>query len=714
MERGSLLKKTKSDYKHTNRLIHEISPYLHQHAHNPVDWYPWGDEALKRAREEDKIIFLSIGYAACHWCHVMAHETFENEDIAAFMNAHFINIKVDREERQDLDAIYMEAVQALTGGGGWPLSVWLLPNGKPFYGGTYFPPTARGGMPGFRQVLEAVMELYENDRERLLTIGNQLQESLQKESMVTSASEELDPIMLNNAVRTLSERFDSEFGGFGSAPKFPQSPVLKFLLRYSWHMKDERALEMSLHTLRKMANGGIYDQLGGGFHRYAVDAQWLVPHFEKMLYDNALLVQVYLEAWQITHEPLFRKVVEETLGYVLREMTDPEGGFYSSQDADSAGGEGAYFLWRFDELETVLGRDEARLFGTYFGATKRGNFEGKNILHVTNDIKEVASELGVSVETLEGVIIRGKEKLFTVREKRVKPARDEKILTGWNALMQSAFANAGIVLERDDFIEAAVKNANFLQQELLRDDGKVFHVWAPASLTNGVSIAKLDAFLDDYVYLVKAYLDVYRLTMEIRWLRKARSLLDKTIELFWDSESGGFYQTGCDHEKLIARQKDFFDKAIPSGNAVAAAVCWQLEKLTGNNEYLDFAVKILQIVGNSLGKYPTAFGTLLNVLEGMEYPSTEVAVIGRRDNEITQRMFRIIRERYLPDLIVAWAGDDLQAESLSFELPLLKGRNMIEGRTTAYVCENYTCRLPVTDIPALQAQLDSLNIARGK
>jgi uncharacterized protein YyaL (SSP411 family) len=552
-----------------NRLASETSPYLLQHAGNPVEWYPWGEEALRTAREQDKPIFLSIGYSACHWCHVMAHESFEDERVAQIMNEHFVNIKVDREERPDLDQIYMAAVQALTGSGGWPMSVFLTPEGEPFYGGTYFPPQPRYGMPSFPQVLTAIAQAWDTRREELVRGGRQLAQALQEQTSAASATRDaaLEPETLHAAYQVLTRQFDAQNGGWGGAPKFPQPMVLEFLLRYHAITGNEQALEMVTKTLDKMARGGMYDQLGGGFHRYSVDDHWLVPHFEKMLYDNAQLARVYLHAWQVTGDLFYRTIVEETLDYVAREMRGPEGGFYSTQDADSEGEEGKFFVWTGGEIRRVLG-DEAESFMAAYGVKPGGNWEGKNILAL-----QEAAPLGGTLKE-RAALAPARARLFSARQARVHPGRDEKVLTSWNGLMLAAFAEAaaafvlagtlspGASTQGERYRRIAEENAEFLLHHLQTDSGRLFHTWKDQGKEGQ---AKVDGFLEDYAHLAEGLLALYGATFHPRWYQAAHNIVDAAIAHFWvpSNASGiaGFYDTASDSEKLITRPRDLQDNA---------------------------------------------------------------------------------------------------------------------------------------------------------
>lgn len=674
-----------ANHQHTNRLIHETSPYLRQHAHNPVDWYPWGEEALSKARNEDKPIFLSIGYSACHWCHVMEHESFENETTATLMNEHFVSIKVDREERPDLDSIYMDAVVAMTDSGGWPMSVFLTPDGQPFYGGTYYPPQPRYGIPSFSQVLQSVANAYRDRRQEVVGQAVRLTQALQRTAYLGAQEGELGAELLDEAVGKLDQYFDRDDGGFGSQPKFPQPMTLDFLMTYYQRTKNLDALYMAELTLEKMALGGIYDQLGGGFHRYSVDAVWLVPHFEKMLYDNSQLLRTYLHAWQITGQPRYRRVVEETIDYVLREMTAPDGGFYSSQDADSEGEEGKFFVWTPTEIEQILAPHEAAIFKAYYGVSDRGNFEGHTILAVSHTVAEVAERFGTSPAEVERVLVAGRHNLLAVREKRVKPARDEKILTEWNGLMIHALAECGVVLGREDAQQAALRAADFILTTMSQADGKLYRSYKDGQ-------ARLNAYLEDYAAFIRALIALYEATFDLRWLGEASRLSGIMFAQFHDVANGGFFQTGVDHEQLVVRRKDFIDNAIPSGNSMAAEALLRLNRFVGNDAYRDAAKRIILTLKETLVRQPTGFGRLLGALETLLAPSQEVVIVGDPAQAPTQALLQEVRKRYLPHTIMA--GKRPGEEGV---LPLLEGRDLVNGQAAAYVCEHYVCKLPVTN-----------------
>ncbi|MCW5849707.1 MAG: thioredoxin domain-containing protein [Anaerolineae bacterium] len=687
---------TTHDHTYTNRLIHETSPYLLQHAHNPVDWYPWGDEALARARAEDKPILLSVGYSACHWCHVMERESFENPDTAALMNRHFVNIKVDREERPDVDAIYMEAVQLMTNHGGWPMTVFLTPDGVPFYGGTYFPPSDRHGLPGFPRLLEAITNAWQTQREGLAQQGAELVRAMDKAAILPPGRTLVTESVLDEASRQFARQFDARNGGLGSAPKFPQASNWEFILRTWRRTGDETTRTMVERTLRKMAYGGIYDHLGGGFHRYTVDAIWLVPHFEKMLYDNALLARLYLHAYQAFGDDLYRRVVEETLEYVRRDMTDPAGGFYSAEDADSEGEEGKFYVWSYAEVQRLLGPD-ADAFCRFYDVTPDGNWEEHNILHMTRPVEVAAQELGLDAAELDALLTRGRAQLFEARSKRVRPGLDDKVLLSWNALMLAAYAEAGAVLNNSTYLDIAVRNAEFLLREL-QADGRLLRTWKAGQ-------AKILGFQEDYAYLIHALLVLYEATFDRRWVQEARRLAQAMLTLFWDDD-GGFYQTGADQGGLVTRPMDLFDSAIPSGNAVGADVLLRLGHLLGDETYMRKAGLIFSRLHELTARAPTGFGALLSAMDRYLAAPREVAILGDLSAAATQALLAEARRRYQPNrLLVAARSDDAEAAGL---FPLLEERDLVNGQPTAYVCQNYACQLPTTDPTELARQLDNL------
>ena len=641
-----------------NRLSNETSPYLLQHKDNPVDWYPWGEEALERARDEDKPILLSIGYSACHWCHVMERESFEDERTAAYMNEHFVPVKLDREERPDLDSIYMEACQAMTGHGGWPLNVFLTPEQVPFYAGTYFPPEDRQGMPSWLRVLDAVVEAWNEKRDQIREGSARVAERLRGGAALEPSDEALDAGTLDEAVEKLAMSYDRAHAGFGGAPKFPPASAIEFLLRRG-------ETEMTVATLRAMASGGMYDQVGGGFARYSVDPHWLVPHFEKMLYDNALLARAYLHGWLVTGDELFRQVCEETLDWALREMRGDEGGLYAALDADSEGEEGRFYVWSLEELREIGGHEAVAAYG----ATEAGNFEGKNI-------PVRAGEISADV----------RQRLYEHRAQRVWPGLDDKRLTAWNALMISALAEAGAVLERPDYLDAARACADFVLRELRDEGGRLLRTWK-----NGE--AKLNAYLEDHAFLLEALLTLYEASFESRWFTEARALADTMIERFADDEQGGFFETSSDHEELVARRKDLEDHPIPSGNASAAYGLLRLAALTGDYEYERRAVGVFRLLHKIALRHPQAFAHLLQALDFHFAPVKEVAIVGPDPEPLE----RIVRARFRPHIVLAGGEPD--------GVPLLEGREPVDGRAAAYVCEHFACQRPVTEPEELEPLL---------
>jgi uncharacterized protein len=688
-----------------NRLALETSPYLLQHQNNPVDWYPWGPEALERARADDRPILLSVGYSACHWCHVMEHESFADPEVAAVMNQHFVNIKVDREERPDIDAIYMEAVQQMTGHGGWPMTVFLTPAAEPFYGGTYFPPEPRHGLPSFRQVLLAVNGAWDQRRDEVLQSAAQLSVGLARGLAVDPQPGPLHDSMLQRAFHLTAARFDARHGGFGEAPKFPQPMLLDFLLRFWFRTGNPEALAMVERTLDAMARGGIYDQLGGGFHRYSVDARWLVPHFEKMLYDNALLSRVYLRAYQATSRSDFRRIAEEVLEYVRREMLHDRGGFFSSQDADSEGVEGKFYVWSAEEIDEELGAEEGRRFRSFYDVAEGGNWENVSILNMPRSLEEAAAESGLPVDRLRQILARGKEILRQVRGRRVWPGRDDKILTSWNAMMLHSFAEAARVLDRADLREIAIRNADFLLQEL-RVDGRLKRSWRDGE-------AKIDAFLEDHAHLLEALLELYSATFDVRWLREARWLADRILESFWSAEEETFYDTRSDGEALIVRPRTIYDNATPSGASSAVRGLMALSQLVGDVEYTRVATRVLEGTANVATQIPQAFGHLLGALVTHLHPSIQIAIVGDAGSEETRALLRVANRRFIPDLTLALAPLSDREEKIVAEIPLLSERPLLNGRATAYVCERFTCRQPVNSPEALAEELETVISARS-
>ena len=663
-----------------NRLARETSPYLLQHQDNPVDWRPWGPEALSEARARNKPILLSIGYSACHWCHVMAHESFENPGIAALMNELFVNIKVDREERPDLDALYMLAVQMMTGQGGWPMTVFLTPDGKPFYGGTYYPPEDRGPMPGFPRILRGVSEAYHDRREDIASSAQRIASALQAHFDTVPAEGRLDRTILDEAARNLARGYDRVNGGFGGAPKFPSPMAIELLLRVYARTGAERALQMAEHTLDRMARGGLYDQVGGGFHRYAVDAIWLVPHFEKMLYDNAQLAHVYTLAWQVTGEPFYRAIATETLDYVLAEMTSPEGGFYSTQDADSEGHEGKFYVWTPAELRAVLGDDGGDAMARLLGASERGNFEGSNVLSLPRPEDRMMLREGKHADM--------RRRLYAARTRRVWPGRDDKVLASWNGMMLRAIATAAWVFDDTRYADAARRNARFLLDRL-RQDG-----WLLRSYKDGE--AKLNGYLEDYANVIDGLLALYAATFEPKWIERATELADTMLAEFYDPGAGAFYDTGTSHEQLITRPRDAYDSATPSGSSVACDVLVRLAHLTSNVDYNRVATRVLTSHAAPASEQPSGYARLLVAVDAAVGPAAEIALIGNPDAADTRALLAALRRAYLPRVAAALAAPE-RANDVANLMPLLAGRPQIDGRATAYVCLNYACQLPTTD-----------------
>jgi uncharacterized protein len=678
-----------------NRLATETSPYLLQHKDNPVEWYPWGEEALARARSEDKPLLVSIGYSACHWCHVMEHESFEDPGTAEVMNELFVNIKVDREERPDLDGVFMAAVQAMTGHGGWPLNVFLTPGGVPFYGGTYFPPSDRHGIPSWTKVLRAVHDAYANRRDEVEQSAGRIADFLRRANGETPDRETLRADVFADAVANLDARFDEEWGGFGDAPKFPQASVLVALLHLWKRTGDPRAEEMLRVTLDRMAAGGIYDHVGGGFHRYAVDRVWLVPHFEKMLYDNAQLARVYLDAWRAFADPAYARVAIETLDWVVREMTGPEGQFYATLDADSEGEEGKFYVWTPEEFDAVLGADLARIATAWFGVEPGGNFEGKTILNTPRPADEVAAELGIAAGELRERVDQAISALYEAREQRVRPGRDDKAIAGWNGMMLKAFAEAGRALNRPDYLEVAERNADFILTRL-RQRGR-FH----RSYKDGQ--AKVGAFLEDFANTIDGLLSLHAATLEPRWLEEALSLAGIMEASFGDPKGVGFYDTSALAEELVARPRDLQDGATPSGNAVAADVLLRIGAMTGDDALTARAAALLESLARPMAEQPLGFGRFLAALDFHLAAPQEVALAGPRDDPRMDDLLDVVFSGYRPNLLVGYASGDPE---LAQRVPFLADRPARGGAPTAYVCERFACMAPVTDPDALVAQLD--------
>jgi uncharacterized protein YyaL (SSP411 family) len=664
-----------------NRLARETSPYLLQHAHNPVDWYPWGEEAFARARTEDKPVLLSVGYSACHWCHVMERESFENDETARLMNEHFVCVKVDREERPDVDQIYMQAVQAMTRHGGWPMTVFLAPDGVPFYGGTYFPPADRQGLPGFPRLLVMIADLWETRRAEVVESGRSVVDHMNQLEGLRASERLLTDEVISTAFHALSREFDDRDGGLGHAPKFPQPMIWEFVLRVWKRTGNERAREMAAKTLTRMARGGMYDQLGGGFHRYSVDGQWLVPHFEKMLYDNGQLARLYLHAWQAWGDPEYRRICEETLDYILREMTDPAGGFYSAQDADSEDEEGKFFVWTANEIGEVLGDADARVAMAYWGVDRGPNFEGRNILYVTGE---------PDIEQIRAL----RAKLHEARERRVHPGRDDKVLAAWNGLVCRALAEAGRALGRPDYVAAAVKNADFMLTRMQRD-GWLSRAWYAGE-------AKLKGYLEDHAMVAQALLDLYESTFDRRWLDEAWRLGDEILGRFWDEAVDGFFDTSAGHDPLVVRPRNLFDHAVPCGSSVAIELLLRLAVFTGEERYEARALRALRPMADLMARYPSGFSRFLAALDFQLGPAVEVAIISPDRGDGAAALVREVFGRYLPNRVVTGA---VAGSGSAAGIPLLEGRAVVDGRATAYVCRKFTCRQPTTRPEELAQQL---------
>lgn len=680
-----------------NHLINETSPYLLQHAHNPVDWHPWGEEALSKARVEDKPIFLSIGYAACHWCHVMAHESFEDPETAALMNANFVNIKVDREERPDIDSIYMQATIAMTSSGGWPMSVFLTPDLKPFYAGTYFPPVRRFNLPSLKDVLSKLADAWKNDRNEVENIGKKVGEHIRIQSK-SEIGDMLTSEHFRAIANAIQSSYDWGYGGWGDAPKFPQAMAIEFLLHHSVADKTEDYTKLIKHCLNAMSRGGMYDVVGGGFARYSTDNLWKIPHFEKMLYDNALLTRAYLHAWQVTKEPLYKRIVEETLNFISREMTHEQGGFYSSLDADSEGEEGRFYVWTLDEIRAVL-QNDSEFFEAAYGITPQGNWEGRTVLQRALDDASLAARFKLDLETVSSKLAKSHAKLLSARASRLRPATDDKILTAWNGLMLASIAEAARVLADENskaniYLNLATRNAEFLLSHL-RPDGKLRRAWRNGKTTQEV-------FLEDYAALILGLLELYQTDFDPKWFAAAKKLADEMIERFGDTE-GGFFDTPFDGETLLFRPKEIQDNATPSGNAMACEALIKLAEFTGDGKYRDLAEKSLSLITGYVLRHPLGFARWLSAAENAAGSMKQVAVLGEAGEKYFERMIQVIRSEYRPDIIVAASSHPVDAHAPV----LLKDRPLVNGKATAYVCEGFVCKQPVTEADDLVEQLNS-------
>ncbi len=702
---------------YTNRLAKEKSPYLLQHAHNPVDWYPWSEEAFQKAHADNKPIFLSIGYSTCHWCHVMEEESFTNPEIAKSLNEHFVAIKVDREERPDIDHIYMQAVMAMTGSGGWPMSVFLTPDLKPFYGGTYFPPTDKWGRPGFITVLNAVHQKWASGREDLIKSSEELTKAIQTETQHQAAqSHALDEKTLQTAYQQLESRFEHEKGGFSDAPKFPQGHILSFLLRYWKRLGEPHALQMVEKTLQEMARGGMYDQVGGGFHRYSTDREWRVPHFEKMLYDQAVLSKAYLEAYQATGEAEYAQIAREIFDYILRDMTGPEGAFYSAEDADSAPDpnkpnekrEGAFYVWSQEEIVATLGKEEAEIFNDYFGVQPHGNalddpqgeFKNKNILYVAYSFEKMAKKYGKTESEIERSLNESKKILFGIRQKRLQPHLDDKVLTDWNGLMISSLAFGSRVLRDARYRDAAEKAADFLLVKMKTKDGRLMHRYRDGHVS-------VPGFLEDYAFLTHGLIDLYEATFDPRYLEEAQFFSNQMHTLFWDKSKGGFFLTGKDAEQLIARTKDLYDGAIPSGNSVAVLSLLRVGRLTMKREFEDWTQKTLSAFSAQLTQYPSGFCQMMIALDFLVGPAREIVIAGDENDQKVKEMIHEIYSGFLPNKVVALhPSNESAAKKIEALSPFTKNQVPLGGKATVYVCKNYVCDLPTTEIGKLKQLLE--------
>ena len=702
----NMLLNNKETHKHSNRLQLEKSPYLLQHAENPVDWYPWGEEAFKKAREENKLIFLSIGYSTCHWCHVMAHESFEDPVVAKLMNEVFVSIKVDREERPDIDKIYMAVCQMLTGSGGWPLTIIMTADKKPFFATTYIPKENRFGKTGMIDLIPQIQDIWVSRKNEVLNSADQIVSSL-KQTANDSPSDELSEATLKSAYEQLSTRFDKRHGGFGGAPKFPTSHNLLFLLRYWKRSGDNNALDMVNKTLWAMRRGGIYDHVGYGFHRYSTDGQWFLPHFEKMLYDQAMIAIAYIEAYQSTGEKEYEKTAREIFTYVLRDMTDKEGGFYSAEDADSEGEEGKFYLWTGDEIQQILTKEEYELITKVFNFEKDGNFTdeatrtktGKNILYINKELPETASDLKAPADEHQNSLEPALHKLFTAREKRIHPHKDDKILTDWNGLMIAALAKGAQVLNESIYTEAAKKAVNFILTNMRRADGRLLHRYRD-------NHAAILANLDDYAFFIWGLIELYEATFDVNYLQTAIKLNNELIAHFWDDKSGGFFFTPDDGETLITRQKEIYDGAVPSGNSVSMLNLLRLGRITTNPDFEEKAAQIGRAFASTVKQFPTAHTQLMSALDFAVGPSYEIVIVGNPQGKDTREMIKALRLLFVPNKVVLLRPANQDSPDISNVAGFTKNLSSIDGKTTAYVCTNYTCNFPTTDTNKM---LDLLN-----
>jgi len=698
-------------HKHTNNLIHETSPYLLQHAHNPVQWNSWNKQALSKARKENKPIFLSIGYSSCHWCHVMEKESFKNNEIADILNKNFISIKVDREERPDIDDIYMSAVVALSGRGGWPLNVFLTPDLKPFFGGTYFPPEDKQGMIGFKRLIIRISEIWKEkeQREKIILDSERLTQALEKRMFVNSSEynqDELDKDVLTKAVQELEKSFDPEWGGFGDAPKFPPSGVISFLLHDYHYNKNKRSLKMATITLDRMHSGGLYDHLAGGFHRYSTDRKWLLPHFEKMLYDNAQLAHVYSQAYLITGNKTYSKIAQETLKYVMNYMTDDSGGYNSAEDADAQGKEGTFYLWDQQEIDHLLDKREADIFSFFYNVKNKGNFpyqepyhKGKNILHRSIDLASLSQKYNMREKELQDILDSARSKLLKARDQRIRPFLDDKIITSWNSLMISAFSLAYQIWDNHQYLSHAQKAARFIMHRLRNKEGMLFR-------SSRAGKRKYSAYLEDYAFFIRSLIDLYESDFNTEWINQAEELTKDMIYLFWDEKTGHFHNTNKYHENQIVRTLTLHDTAVPSPSAVAVENLIKLGRLLKKKEYLEKSEKILKSLKKQMSQYPQSYIRMLMNVTFMVYPEKEVAIVGKHSSKQTKKFVRTIRNRFIPNLTLAFLDPDQKdSDLLPSKIPFLKHKNLINEKSAAYVCEDYQCKSPVTDPDKLESQL---------
>lgn len=688
--------------KHVNHLANEKSPYLLQHVHNPIDWYPWGEEAFAKAREEDKPIFFSCGYSTCHWCHVMERESFEDQEVADLLNRDYIAIKVDREERPDVDHIYMQVCQTLTGQGGWPLTIMMTPDKSPFFAGTYFPKNSKWGRPGLMEILTVLSQQWQQQRDSLNEHAEEILKSIGAQEAGLPHSL-LTEEQVQAAFHGLARYFDNEYGGFGSAPKFPTPHNLLFLMRYWRHTREEKAMGMVEKTLQSMRQGGIYDHLGFGFARYSVDQQWLAPHFEKMLYDNALLCYVYAEAFQVTGNKEYARVAEEIITYVLRDMTGPAGEFYSAEDADSEGEEGKFYLWTKEEILQVLGQTRGTIFADYYHVTAEGNFEpGSSILHtIGRDPGEYAAKVGMKPDEFQTMLQDGREKLLALREQRVRPFQDDKVLTSWNALMIAALAKAARVLDKPQHVFAASQALNFIELHLTRQDGRLL-----ARHRAGES-AHL-AYLDDYAYLLWAVIELYETTLSAAYLEMAKGLAGNMVDLFWDETQGGFFFTGSDAEKLISRPKEIYDGATPSGNSAAAYALLRLARITEDVDLLTVVEKLFKHFAGEVSRAPRAFTFFLMAFDYYLMPPKNIIIAGVKDDPATLSLLKQVRKYYMPEVALVLNSPD-QTEILRHTAPHAMDKNRLDGLAAAYVCHDFSCQRPVTSVSDLEQMLSDIH-----